>query len=498
MAVLLMGWSWAVYLAQTCLEELLGDVLGPDRQLINGAPIPPLSFKPSEQFLTYFYIDDFGVMGMKDPSDLDGPSAKKLRDQMKEILRKVGLGCHKEEDGLKADAIGVSIGGSPPRATPLLFPLWLLIFATNELLNLSLVTLNLVETIVGGWTWRMLLARGSLSVFHEIYKWMHTVSRDTLLVLPPKVRRELAAARNLAPLYSADLSAGWHPIFFMTDASPTGGAVCCTDAKSDELRKEAVWAARTAFIVSRTPSEWMELEPVETSASMAAAVSQLIEELGSHQEQIPRGPNPKVRVLRFLHLFSGPRREEDLEFWLVALAAAKGIVMIVDVADLETYPPVDVLDETTERELVARAKAKYWDGAHAGPPCATWAIVLWFEIPGFSPSPYRSRDCPWGMPGLKGKRLARCEAGTVMLFVTLEVLEALGLCNSSVTLEFPRDPGEEPYPSIWPTKPVLDFEMAIKAERAELDQCMTGADSKKPTTITGNPPPFKGKSKSNL
>ena len=203
---------------------------------------------------------------------------------------------------------------------------------------------------------------------------------------------------------------------------------------------------------------------------------------------IPRGPYSKTRVLRFLHLFSGPRREEDLEFWLVALAAAKGVVMTVDVADLETYPPVDVLDETTSRELVARAKAKYWDGAHAGPPCATWAIVLWFELPGFSPSPYRDRDHPWGLPGLKGKRLARCEAGTAMLLVTLEVLEALGECESSVTLEHPRDPAEDPFPSIWVTKPLLKFEDTIDAKRAETDQCMTGADSKKPTTITGNPP----------
>ena len=95
-------------------------------------------------------------------------------------------------------------------------------------------------------------------------------------------------------------------------------------------------------------------------------------------------------------------RVEELRA-LVKLGAERGILVIVDVADLEAVPPVDVLDPVAQDEILAKSKANYWDAAHGGPACATWSAALFNLGSGF-PEPYRSRDCRWGLPVLAGRR----------------------------------------------------------------------------------------------
>ena len=57
--------------------------------------------------------------------------------------------------------------------------LWTLIKATDELLEMEKVTVDLVASVVGGWTYRMLVRRGALSIFQEVYKFLHAKPMGT-------------------------------------------------------------------------------------------------------------------------------------------------------------------------------------------------------------------------------------------------------------------------------------------------------------------------------
>ena len=158
----------------------------------------------------------------------------------------------------------------------------------------------------------------------------------------------------------------------------------------------------------------------------------------AEQEKVRIPKAVKLRLFRFLHLFSGPRKLGDLEDWLVKLGAENGILVIVDVADLETVPPVDVLDPVAQEEILARGKARFWDAGHGGPACATWSAALFNPGPGF-PEPYRSRDQLWGRSSLSGRRLQRVEDANGMLIFTLNVFAVLFRVGAGWTLERPQD-----------------------------------------------------------
>ena len=202
------------------------------------------------------------------------------------------------------------------------------------------------------------------------------------------------------------------------------------------------------------------LQPPDPMAEQEEADSEEMAE----QEKARTPKAVKLRLFRFLHLCSGPRKPGDLEDWSVKLGAENGILVIVDVADLETVPPVDVLDPVAQEAILARSKARFWDAGHGGPACATWSTALFNPGPGF-PEPYRSRDQLWGLPSLSGRRLQRVEDANGMLIFTLNVFAVLFRVGAGWTLEHPQDRGQHPYPSIWVTNPIFELETTSGASR---------------------------------
>ena len=105
-----------------------------------------------------------------------------------------------------------------------------------------------------------------------------------------------------------------------------------------------------------------------------------------------------------------------------------------------------------------------------GPPCGTFSRLrhlLW--SPG--PPPVRSRGAHvWGLPWLTGSMARRVREANMLIvnFVVLaeEVVSAGGL----FVLEHPVDPGEAPFPSIWSTSLIQDFEKRVSAVRRRVDQ----------------------------
>ena len=173
-----------------------------------------------------------------------------------------------------------------------------------------------------------LLNRSAFSIFGQMYKFLEAHRGSKSCQLTSVVRRELVAMSNVSGLLWADLGKDWLPVLLMTDASPTGGALVTAEATADQLRGEAQWSSAGGWQVVTDAPESDEVEEVLQGSAKGG------------WGQIPR--SLKVKLFRFLHLFSGPPRTGDLRWHLEAWSVVSGVLVVVDCVDLLASPPTDV------------------------------------------------------------------------------------------------------------------------------------------------------------
>ncbi|CAK0885631.1 unnamed protein product [Prorocentrum cordatum] len=471
--VALMGFSWACWMAQTTMEDLFNSgpslgmpALAEEQRLAEGGPLPLISREVPAAH--YEYIDDFGIIGVRD-----------IWLGAKYLVNAAGFNVHKDDCSGQARMIGGDFVGT--RLAPNQDKMWLAVAGVNEILRQRSEFPDAVAKIVGILSWGFLITRGALSIFSEVL-------------------RELALAAAVVPLVSVDLAMPWDPTVTMFDASLYGGAIISAQADTQEMRREARFAVRGGWTVwtgissSWAADSWAEgeayrrvAEGVELGTRVRVPpTGQVIEELADIAEEDPFAPlrlgwPVRAKVLRFLHLCSGHTRSGDLEFWLARLAARRGYVMQCTNVDIGFGPEFDLSEEVNVRRLELLAELEV-DGGHAGPSCATWSRVR-FQPGG--PPPVRLRSHPWGRPGLHGADLRKVEMGSAQLLSSLRVLRAIGLRGGSVSLEHPADPGKPPFPSIFATPEVLEWEETLGAYRVTFPQCMWGCPALKLTTISG-------------
>jgi hypothetical protein len=214
-------------------------------------------------------------------------------------------------------------------------------------------------------------------------------------------------------------------------------------------------------------------------------VEKMIEEInkpegGARIEPILR--QVKVKVLRFLHLCSGHRREGDLEDWMTALAADRGYMCVTTNVDVGFGEEGDLTQDRVVRRVVAQVDAGVYHGGHGGPPCASWSKVRW--LPG-GPGPLRDRARPWGLPNITDRDKLKVKAANALLLACLLILQALWRYGSSGTLEHPADPGRPPFPSIWNLEIFHDMVETYSLDVVTFAQCHWGCVAQKMTTIAG-------------
>ena len=167
--------------------------------------------------------------------------------------------------------------------------------------------------------------------------------------------------------------------------------------------------------------------------------------------------------------------------------------MIVVNWDVLRGPEYDLREPSNVRRVIDMITSGVFAGVHAGPPCATWPPVL---HAGGGPPNVRTRDHPWGRPDLYSlagwaaheERLAR---GNWYLLRAHFALKSVAYTGGSCSLEHPRDRGCHPFPSIWQLEETADIEKTphprqLTYQRLHIDQCMLGAGSRKPTTLSTN------------
>ena len=210
----------------------------------------------------------------------------------------------------------------------------------------------------------------------------------------------------------------------------------------------------------------------------------------------PEQSTPKLvmadgqEVYLVLHLFSGRRRAGDVHAHLLALAADRGIavlVLSVDTAVLMEFGNL-ALGSTSWKAIIRLYEAGVVAATLVGSPCETFSEARFHvdsrEEGGRSgPRPLRSADCLLGLEGLTPRELRQCHMGGNFFQQaawTLGFHMAFGGCYIS---EHPARPHDASRPSIW-TSPLLEvLQQHPDVRLAHVCQYLWGATVVKPTGL---------------
>jgi len=92
----------------------------------------------------------------------------------------------------------------------------------------------------------------------------------------------------------------------------------------------------------------------------------------------------------------------------------------------------------------------------------------------------------WGRSDLFPSERIRVEEANVLWLNFMSVAEAVASRGGAYLWEHPADPGCDPYPSIWITAEMMEFEKRVGGRRVHLHQCPFGGLAPKLTTLSGN------------
>ena len=171
-------------------------------------------------------------------------------------------------------------------------------------------------------------------------------------------------------------------------------------------------------------------------------------------------------------------------FFLEVFAGEAGFTAEVAKLGVPVLPPIDVEQAGLVQEPQDLLDAAFFGflitlllaGAvfflHLGTPCGTFSIVRTRQ-PG--PAPLRSAGQPLGLDGLNPGDREDLWLGNHLLFLSIELMEAVLQTGGDVSLENPADS------IMWLVPPVLNLIAKFALQFAYLDQCEFGASSKKPT-----------------
>eukprot|EP00438_Fugacium_kawagutii_P019968 Skav222678 [mRNA] locus=scaffold1471:8076:12526:- [translate_table: standard] len=192
-----------------------------------------------------------------------------------------------------------------------------------------------------------------------------------------------------------------------------------------------------------------------------------------------------TRTFVAIHMFGGERRVEDIQFFLEQLCAAHELSLLMLTVDLADDPGWDFTNPRLLHMLLSLAEEGLIDLWLGGPPCSTVARARHVPLPG-GPRPLRFRWALWGRHDLRPYERARVQEANTLWLNFLAVAEAVASRGGGYLMEHPADPGRDPYPSIWITDEMCEFERRVNGRRVHLHQCPFGGTCPKLTTLSGN------------
>ena len=124
------------------------------------------------------------------------------------------------------------------------------------------------------------------------------------------------------------------------------------------------------------------------SSSPSPAVQEALRAYAVEHRAGPKaGPPLFKRVVRFLHLFSGPSRRGDLKDELFIRGLELNILIIVEDWDTVHSRSHDMTMWERVAGLLEMIAKGWFNGGHCSPPCNTFSAVLFICLLYTSPSP---------------------------------------------------------------------------------------------------------------
>ena len=228
LTVLPMGWSHSVFVAQTIHSNILYSrtPLSPADALL-----PSSSDFRVDRTRSGLYIDDLILL------DTDYSRIRTVWDAYLAALQDVGgeqsVAKSRPPSDEAIECIGVRFDQRNRRVGLSFDKLWQLVHDTLAFLRCDVSSGHQLAVLVGRWTWAALVRRPFLAVFSAVYRFIDS-AQQSVFILWPSVRRELATAAALAPLLWAPLSPPLHRHALATDASLLGQGVVAAPSLADD------------------------------------------------------------------------------------------------------------------------------------------------------------------------------------------------------------------------------------------------------------------------
>ena len=191
-----------------------------------------------------------------------------------------------------------------------------------------------------------------------------------------------------------------------------------------------------------------------------------------------------VRALVVVHFFSGYRRSGDLHSIIDHQTARDGTHVFA--------LSIDLCMQRKTGNLARPEALSWWKGkirsgqivaAGGGPPCETFTIA---RSASGGPRPVRSGDEPRGLPGNIQREWHQVSIGDKLLRFLLEILVVLAMQGLAGFMEHPQFPvwqRNNEAASVWTLEVVRYLRTLQCVTILSFDQCVCGADAKKPTTL---------------
>jgi len=213
-----MGFSWSVFLAQQAHEHLITTRLGWSKSDFISRSNDSQLNRPRFSV----YIDDLGLFST------DQQQCAYLQAQYINMCKDVGLPLKMSKVlppcSTGVEVIGMHIHGRSHTVGLHPAKLARLVNDTLYLLDSGVATGDEMRSLLGHWTWALLVRRPALSVLSSVYKFVEC-ARSRLFSIWRSVRNELLCLCGLAPLLVTNLSAQVLPRLVAFDSSSTGQGV---------------------------------------------------------------------------------------------------------------------------------------------------------------------------------------------------------------------------------------------------------------------------------
>ena len=151
------------------------------------------------------------------------------------------------------------------------------------------------------------------------------------------------------------------------------------------------------------------------------------------------------------HLFSGPRRIKDFQYYLDAFAEQTGKAVLPLSLDIIFGTHADFTDGEKVGQWRSWIRQRLIFGALGGPPCNTWSRGRRNgEGPGgVGPGLVRLVQALWARPGLSDRAARQVRAANLLLLAMLWTIIELAAVGGAGVLEHPDWFESESLPSIW-------------------------------------------------